>query len=465
MLLAIIFGAIFLTVLGALSSFALTQNRVQIYTESRAKALGLAEAGLEYYHWYLAHFPTSAVTGTTTMSYADPETGISTGSVSLGVTVNQSCGQTTSIDLLSKGTPSDGSGASRSIYARYAQPSVANYSYILNDSVWAGSDRVINGPYHSNGGVRMDGTANSGVSSSLATWSCTPTFGCTATTTEPGVFGAGPNASLWQNSTPNVDFAGIATNFTSLKSVAQSSGKYLPRISTGTGVPSANGSNAGYWNGYHLIFNSNGTVSIYKVSATTPITDQQLNPSDPAIDHTRIATETFYQTYTLPSSCGLIFVEDNTWIEGTVPQKVTVVAANVTSSQVGVTPNIMLKNNIAYTGSPTGLTAIGQNDVLITADSPNVMSLNGIFIAQTGAFGRNFLGCPSSYEPRSSLTIHGTTVSYKRTGTKWIGGCGATDAGYQTRIDGFDRVLASDPPAFTPVLTTDYQFNDWQEQH
>ncbi len=464
MLLSLIFGAIFLTVLGALSSFALTQNRVQIYTESRSKALALAEAGLEYYHWYLAHYPTSSTTGTSTLNYYDPETGLPTGTVSLGVTVNQSCGQTTSIDLLSKGMSSDGTGATRSIYTRYAQPSVANYSYILNDSVWAGADRIINGPYHSNGGVHMDGTANSGVTSSLTTWSCTPSFGCVATTTQPGVFGSGPNKALWQYAVPQVDFAGIATNFTSLKAIAQSNGKYLPRISTGTGIPSANGSTPGYWNGYHLIFNANGTVTVRKVTATLAIADQQINPTDPTIDHTVITAETAYQIYTLPSTCGLIFVEDNTWIEGAIPQKITIVAANVTPSQVGITPNIMLKNNTTYPNTASGLTAIAQNNVLVTADSPNIMSLSGVFIAQTGAFGRNYYGCPTAYEPRSQLSIHGTTVSYKRTGTKWVGGCGATDAGYQNRIDGFDRALASDPPPFTPVLTTDYQFRDWREQ-
>jgi hypothetical protein len=92
------------------------------------------------------------------------------------------------------------------------------------------------------------------------------------------------------------------------------------------------------------------------------------------------------------------------------------------------------------------------------------MTLNGIFVAQGGAFGRNLYSCPSSYEPRGTLTILGTTVSNLRTGTKWMNGCGGSDAGYQTRIDAFDRQNAGNPPPFTPTLSTQWQFVDWQQQ-
>jgi hypothetical protein len=44
-------------------------------------------------------------------------------------------------------------------------------------------------------------------------------------------------------------------------------------------------------------------------------------------------------------------------------------------------------------------------------------------------------------------------------------GCGSgSDAGFQTRIDSYDRRIATDPPPFTPVVSTDYQFVDWKEE-
>lgn len=463
MLLSLVFGSIFLTVLGALVSVTLTQNRAQNVATGQSRALALAEAGLEYYRWFLAHNPGNLTNGTNqpgpyVLTYTDPEGG-EVGTVSLEVSGTSYCGNPGLVDLRATGAPSDGSGATRTLRARYAQPSVASYSYILNDSVWAGPDRIINGPYHSNGGVRMDGTTNAPVSSSLSTWLCTSSFGCSPNRTVAGVFGEGDNEDLWTYPEPQLDFAGIAADFGSLKTKAQTNGRYLLRYSSGSS------NNNTYWRGYHLIFNANGTVTVKRVNTTTQLSVSPVNASEGNTDRTLIASggETNYATYTLPSDCGLIYVEDNVWIEGVVNGKVTIVAANVVNT--GVEPNAMLADNLTYAGTDDGITVIAENNVLITPDSPQDMSLNGIFIAQGGAFGRNLYSCASAYETRGTLTIKGTTVSNKRTGTRWVNGCGSgNDAGYQNRIDAYDRVLATDPPPFTPVISTDYQFVDWREE-
>ena len=80
MLLAIVFGSVFLTVLGALTGFVLTQNRVQTNATASARATAIAEAGLEYYRWFLAHNPTDLQNGTGLpgpyiIPYNDPEGG------------------------------------------------------------------------------------------------------------------------------------------------------------------------------------------------------------------------------------------------------------------------------------------------------------------------------------------------------------------------------------------------------
>lgn len=461
MLTVIVFGTILLTVLGALSSFVLTENKLQSTASAGSRGLAIAEAGLEYYRWHLAHFPNDLQNGTGhagpySIPYNDPEGG-QTGTISLQVTGNTSCGQTTSIDIRSTGTPAENTSASKTVIARYARPTVAQYSYVLNSTVWAGSDRIISGPYHSNGGIRMDGTANAPVTSSLASWLCTASFGCSSNQTKTGVWGAGPNQSLWSYPVPQVDFAGMAADFSSLKTTAIGSGIYLPRYSSG------NSNQANYWRGYHLIFNGNGTVTVRRVSATTALTATFINPAD-TVDRTLISSETFYATYTIPATCGLMFVEDNVWVEGVLDSKMTVVAANV--STTGVAPNAMLPNAITYasTDGTDGLTLLAENDVLITANAPSTMSISGVFVAQGGAFGRNLYSCPSAYEPRGTLTILGTTVSNLRTGTKWVDGCGSTDAGYQTRIDAFDRKLSTNPPPFTPSTSTDFEFVDWRQE-
>ncbi|MEK7510655.1 MAG: hypothetical protein AAB582_00250 [Patescibacteria group bacterium] len=461
LLLGLVFGTIFITVLGSLASFVLISNRAQTVNTERAMAFAIAEAGLEYYRWFLAHNPGDITNGTGApgpyvIPYEDPESSTE-GTITLDIEGNTQCGQLTSIDINSTGQ-AEGADVSRTLTVRYTRPSVALYSYILNDTVWAGADRVINGPYHSNGGIRMDGTANAPVTSSLSSWLCTSTFGCSPNQTKNGVWGAGPNQTLWSFPVPQVDFAGISADFGSLKTIAQSEGVYLPRYSTG------NSNGAAYWHGYHLIFNANGTITVRRVSATTQLNVTPINPSDSGTDRALIQNETFYQTITPPAGCKLIFIEDNVWIEGTVSDKYTVVAANVTTS--GIAPNAYLRGNTMYqtTDGSDGLTVIAEHNILVTPDSPSTMTLNGIFIAQGGAFGRNYYSsCNSAYEPKSSLTIRGTTVSNKRTGTKWINGCG-NYAGYNNRVDAYDRQLATDPPAFTPVVSTDYQFVDWREE-
>ncbi len=474
MLLSLVFGAVFLGLLGALTSFVLLENRLQDQKDAQGRAFAIAEAGLEYYRWFLAHYPgniTNGVSGgpsTFTLPYYDPE-GAQEGNYTLTLNANAACGEISSVDIVSRGWASDMPSVTQTVSARYAQPSVGRYSYILNDSVWAGDDRVILGPYHSNGGVRMDGTANSSVSSSVASWNCTSSYGCSpAQSAAPGVVGSGPNQSLWNYPVPQVDFGGIAADFASLKTVAQASGIYYARYSSGTDTTSNN-----YSRGYHLTFNANGTVTVRRVSATTQLNIEPVNQAETATtDRALISTEAVFETKTIPASCGLIYIEDNVWVDGIIPSKVTVVAANTAS---GLAPNAYLRNNITYgaTDGTDGLTLIAENNVLIAPNAPSTMTLNGIFIAQNGAFGRNLYyanssenSCHSTYEPRTSLTILGTTVSNKRTGTKWTGSfsCSGGHAGFATRTDSYDEQMALSPPPFTPIVSTDYELMDWREK-
>lgn len=461
MLLVLVFGGIFFTLLMSLSGFVLAQNHAQDITRQHSEAFSVAEAGLDYYRWFLSHFPGNMTNGTGTSgpyvsTYLDPESGTA-GTYSLSIVGTSACGSVQSIAVTSTGVSDDAPDVSSVLVARYAAPSVAAYSYIIGSSVWAGSDRVINGPYHSNGGVRMDGTANAPVSSSLGTWNCTSSFGCSPTqSSAPGVVGSGTNQNLWTYPTPQIDFAGIAANFASLKTAASASGLYLSRYS------SSSGSNS--HRGYHLIFNSDSTITVRKVSSVTTLSVTPVNSTSGSSDYTLINSESFYQTLTLVPQCGLIFVEDNVWVEGVIPSKVTLVAAGVVD--INFKPNIVLRNSITYatTNGTEGLTVIGAHDILIAPNSPTDMTLNGVFVAQSGAFGRNLYSCPSSYEPKGTLTILGTTVSNLRTGTKWVNGCGSgSDGGYQTRIDAYDRQNATNPPPFTPITSTQWRFVDWQQ--
>lgn len=462
MLLALVFGAIFLAVLGGLAGFTLSEHQFQTVAHLRTQAFALAETGLEQYRWRLARNldVLSDESETFTASYADPEGGV-TGTFSVSATPIAACGEVTGLSVRSEGVTAD-NRASSAIVARYARPSVADYSYILNANVHAGADRIINGPYHSNGGVRMDGTANAPVTSSLESWNCADGGGCSSNETVAGVFGAGENAHLWNYPVPQVDFEAITADFPTLKTVAESDGVYLPRISTGQKNAAA------YWRGYHLVFNGDDTVTVYRVTATTRLTPLAwVNPAD-ATDDTEdrilIANSVMHGTYTLPDNCGLMYVEDHVWVEGVVSGKVTLVAAN---SDPAISPNIYVRNNISYvSGSDAdGFTAIAEHNVLVAPDAPENLSIRGVLIAQDGSVGRNAYACSVSGAVRDTLTILGSTVSNKRTGTKWPSvTCSGGVSGYQTRIDAYDRALSNNPPPFTPSTSSDFRFVEWREE-
>lgn len=460
-ILVLVFSAVFMTLITTLAGYIFVQKKVQLAEENRQKAINVAEAGLEYYRWHLAHFPNDLKDGTGaagpyTHTVADPEGG-TLGTFSLNIAGDTYCGSVIDVAITATGTSATDTNYTRTLYAKYARPSVADYAYIVNSNVWAGSDRVISGPYFSNGGVRMDGTHNSTVSSGVSTWLCTSSFGCSPDSTKAGVFGAGGPSSLWNYPETPIDFSGISVNLALLKNYATSTGVYLG--------PSGN-------YGYKIVFNSDGSFDSYKVTGTQAIWGY--SSQNGWMQERSIITSTAAAVlHAISTSCPVIFVEDDAWVEGTVSGKITLAAANQSGS--GSDKNIILSNNLTYAHSTgDGVTVIGQGRVLISLQSPDTMELHGVFIAQNGWFGRNYYTTSgsnavpsnlSSYVLRSTLNTYGTVVSNGRTGTKWSDGSGNFISGYSQRNDTFDRALSFAPPPFTPSTSSDYKFVLWQDQN
>ena len=470
-LMIIIFMGVFLLILGALSSFALEEARYGNAILDREQALNSADAGLEYYRWFLAHNPNNLTNGTGSAgpyNYAvnDAETGALIGNASISVVGNTQCGVVQSIDITSVGKSTLNPGFPRTLFARYMKPSVAGYSYLLNSNVHAGSDRVITGPYFSNGGIHMDGSNNSTVSSAVSNWVCDNSYGCSPTqNSAPGVMGTGTGSALWTYPVASIDFAGITSGLSNLKTYAKNNGG-LYFAPAGVGVANVS------QRGYHLIFNSNGTVDVYKVTSTTAVPGYSMQYGQ-VTENNIIATQTFLGNYVVPASCSVIFVEDRVWVEGTVKGKVTVASADFVNANN--TTSAFLPNNISYTtyDGTSGLTVIAAGDVLIPLNSPDTMSIHGTFVAQNGHYGRNYYttsgtyAVPGAYSAdviQTQLTTNGSVISNGTTGTQWQ--CGSPSSlcsGYATRIDSFDELQAISPPPFTPSASAAYQFIIWKE--
>lgn len=458
-LLVLGFVGVFMIILGTVSSYVLTQGKYGRAIYAREVALHVAESGLEYYRWFLNKNPSIMTAGVGLVSpythtVSDPEGG-TLGSATVTATTNSQCGVVQWADLLSSGTANANPLYPRRLSARYMRPSVAEYSYVVNTNVWAGANRTIRGPYHSNGGVRMDATHNSDVTSSVSTWNCDGNYGCSPTqSSAPGVVGSGSNPTLWTYPVSSVNFSQIAVDFTDLRTKAQTQG--------GIYYPAASGSVNS--RGYRLVFNPAGTVTIYRVSGTNGYTSYSTQYGQ-STEYSIITAQTSLGTFPIPSSCSLMFFEDRVWVEGTVNGKVTVVAATPSSSATA--PDIYLNNNLLYAtyDGSDGITLIAERNVLLPLVIPNVMEIHGIFIAQSGHYGRDYhytSVLPSNLDPyvtRSQLTTVGTVVSNGRTGTSWTDGTGFTN-----RFDYYDQQLAFSPPPFTPTASTDYGLTLWREQ-
>jgi len=461
-MLVLVFMGVFVLITGAVTSYVFVQAKAGRAQLAREQSFQIAETGLEYYRWFLAHNPDDLTNGTGLPGpypheVSDPEGG-ELGAASISINGNSACGVVQSVDITSEGTSNADVRFKRTLAARYARPSVAEFAFIINSNVWAGADRVISGPYHSNGGIRMDGTSNSTVTSSVENWLCTSSFGCSPSETKAGIFGSGIDSTLWSFPVPQIDFAGIAVDLAEIKTIAEERGLYFQGVS-----------GRSERHGYHMIFLGDGTIDVYRVLNTVYAWGIHIDDIEAGWqrDYHTINNESYLGNYVIPPDCGLIFVEDMLWLEGEVSGKVTIASADLLGGNFDT--DIILNGNITYSGNEgeDGLTAIAERSVLVPLQVPDDMSLRGIYVAQNGYFGRNLYACwYAPHDKRNSLSMQGTIVSNERVGTKWgysVSGCGTNWSGFDTRTNSYDRILATDPPPFTPNSSDNSKFILWRE--
>jgi hypothetical protein len=475
-LLVVAFMGVFTMIMAALVGYVLEQGRYGRALHAREEALSIAESGLEYFKWHVAHNEEIREDGTGlqssyTYTVDDPEGG-ELGTANITTSANMQCGRVQWIDVESEGTSNSDVRFTRTLAARYMRPSVGEYAFVTDSGVHYVSN--VTGPVHGNSGVRMDGTNNSVVSSKLGEdefW-CTSGYNCNPAQWVDGVFGNGSNDDLWSFPVSEINFATMLADTAPLQGYASADGLYLSPtqvylngVAQGSAFSSVGGSES---RGFHVVFNSNGTVTVRRVTSTnsfSSVYDPQTG--NYITDYPDVANETTVGTYTLPSDCGLIYSEAKTWISGTVSGKITIVAADPGSFNpdiiLGGTINVS-EGNISYatTDGTTGLTAIAEHAVRFANRVPNDMSIRGIFVAQSGFYGRYFYAFanPStSYNLRNSLTLNGSIVSKLRAGTAY-----GTASGFQNRYTIYDRLQAFDPSAFTPSARVDYGYVLWREE-
>jgi len=449
-ILVLVLGLTFSVAIGGLVMVSGIQLLGSSRTEAYEKALTIAQAGAEYYRWHLAHDPLDFTDGTEgqpgpyTHPLQDPY-GNTDGTFNLTITPPAS--GSSIVTISSVGWINDYPEIKRTVVAKYGIPSLSKYAFLHNANVWFGSGITVHGKVMSNGGIRMDGINDSTVQSAKDTYTCGSETGCNPSQIKPGVWGSGGPSALWQYPVPAADFNSLNVDFNTLKATAQASGVYL-------------GPSGSY--GYHLVFNTDGTVTITKVTGA-------LNRKGWSVEK---GCENLYQTISNQTNVGtynlaekqVIFAEDHLWVNGIVNGRVTVVAARfpLTANYM----NIWIPDNLTYLAKDghSSLGLFAQNDIYYGLNVPTNFEINGALLASVGRIIRhnyNYWIC-SSYSSaiRNSLRFYGSIISNQK--SYWNYGTGPT-SGFITRDITYETNLYFNPPPYFPTQG-EYEFISWEEQ-
>jgi type II secretory pathway pseudopilin PulG len=448
----IVFSAIAVYMLGALVGWAVINVKASRQNFNQEQALQIAEAGIDYYRWHLAHAPTDfqdgvATSGPYTHNFKD-KNGNVIGTFSLSITP-PSLGSTL-VTIESIGQVNDDPDISRTIRTRLAKPSMAKYAVVAHSDMRFGAGTEIFGPIHSNGGIRFDGLAHNIVSSNKTNYTDPDSgfdeYGVHTTVSPmdpspPGILSERPDIFMAgrQFPLPIVEFNGITADLALMKTAAQTNG-FWRASSTASG--------------YHLVLKTNDTFDLRKVTGL-------YSKGSCSNEKWSIQNETLIGNYPLPNN-GLIFLEDNVWVDGQINSARLTIIAAVLPDAVATRKNITINNDLLYTNydgtDVVGL--IAQNNINVGLRSDDDLRIDGALIAQKGRVGRYQYssGCSSSYYKRQIITLYGMIGTYLRYGFAYTDG-----TGYQIRNLNYDANLLYSPPPDFPLTSDQYITLSWEE--
>ncbi len=420
--------------------------------------LDVAEAGINYYLWHLAHNPSDYKDGNTTPATAPygpythnltDSSGEVIGTYTLYITPPPAGSNRVTVE--SRGTIVGGN-ENRTIVAELGIPSFANYSIVADDTVnhlRIGQGTHTYGPVHNNGGVRFDGVAHAIVTSASINYDDPDHTGAN----EDGVHTHEPNPNNVflagrQFPVPPVNFSAVSTDLQGLRTLGQVSGQ---------GIYYANSGSLGY----HIVLLTNDTFNIYRV------TGQGGNCN--SVPRENITSEVSLGNRNFPSN-GVIFIEDKLWIDGKINSaQLTIAAARIgaTSAQE---KSVIINNDLEYTNydGTDKVGIVAQHDVTVGYNSEGAFSgssdtqelrIDAAMIAQTGRIGRNYYNssCGGNYV-RNNITVYGSLATHNRYGFAYTDG-----TGYTNRNLLYDPYLTLVPPPHFPT-TGSYSILSWKEK-
>lgn len=473
----LIFSVVAISIVTFFMAWTSSSIKIARSTLYKEQALEIAEAGADYYRWHLAHNPSDFQDGTGTNGpyshdFYDKD-GNHIGHFIL--TITSPITGSTIVTIKSEGHVDLYPSIKRIIQTKLAIPSFAKFAIVADDFMRFGEGTEVFGPIHSNKGIRFDGIAHNlitsavsssydpdhtgnvefgvhthvnvggGINESFRSQEAPPT---SPVPTRSDVFIAGRQFPV-----PASDFTGMTSDLSTIKTKAQADGKYL--------APSGA-------IGYHIVLKTNDTYDLYKVTNLTSATSNcssNSNSGDSTWGTWSINSsngETLVGNYPNPNN-GLIFVEDNVWVDGKINTARITIAAGAFPDNVNTRKSIIINKDLLYTNY-NGIDVIGliaQQDITVGMVSNDTIRIDAALMAVNGRAGRHYYSswC-SPYHLRTLLTLYGMIGSSKRYGFAFTG---THTTGYSTRTIIYDANLLYGPPVSFPLTSDKYTTISWDE--
>ncbi|HYE59862.1 MAG TPA: pilus assembly PilX N-terminal domain-containing protein [Candidatus Kapabacteria bacterium] len=430
----LMFGAVVsLIIVGGVSSYALVEHRASNRFYERDTAFHIAEAGINYYRWHLAHSPNDYQDGTGQAGpyihpYMDKANEI-IGYYSLAI--DPPATGTTIVTLRSTGWTTTQPESKRTIQVKLGRSTVSDYAFLSHGSADFGPNSVVHGVIHSNGPIRFDGLTDAWVKSAQ------------------NIQGGGGPKSFWQAPVAPIDFASVSADVAKVRDASMNGGLHF----TSSGAE-----------GYHMVFNGS-QFTLYKVTRRDPYNGEgrwvgsgRTRTWQGAVYYYDIGAETVVGTYTIPAN-GAIFVEDDVWVEGVVDGKVTIGAGRFPVQQQTY-QEIYIPNHLTYSGSGQDdvIGLVAQGDIIVPYEAPDTLVIQGALLSQFGRVFRPYY----DGNIKSHITVIGSQMSFGTSTWRHYDGHGHTISGYDASVQTYDSNLRTNPPPHFPVNGR-YDVISWEE--
>ena len=485
--LILVIASVFIIFGVSLINWAVTEHKDTTRNIRRVQSLQVAEAGVNYYKWHLAHDSSDYMDGNSWCCNNDPVLTLADcgnvcglyvheykdyddniiGEFSLQIIPSET-GSTINT-IKSTGYAYGNNSIKKKVTARVGKRSLAEYSFLSNDPLIFSSTSTVSGPVHSNGAIEFNGTCSAEVTSSVS------------------VTGSGGPVSFWRAPVLAIDFSLFTVSLGDIKADAIANGIYFGDnaqvcgdgvcdkteddlicladclVSCGNDVCNSGETNITCpadcsLEGFLVEFKTDATVDIYSVdSLESPLQYWHYPGWNPA-EAEEIQNKTLLGNYAIPSN-GLIFIENDIWVEGTVNGRVTLAAARFPENLDEYT-KIWINDNVQYLARDGNhnLGLITQGDILIPRHAPTDLTIDATLLSQYGK-GLYFRYYKSNIV-KDSIENYGGIITYLRSGVKYGN---PVVNGYVNSSYIYNNNLTFSPPPSFPT-SENFEILSWTEE-